>query len=569
MATRTETSLDRVTEISDSVLWLTVSMLAVGSVTLAYILTHGHPAFEGGLFLEIVQQIQRHGYGLPTRIPGYTADGIPFAYPPLQFYVMAVLTDLTGADPVWLMTVFPGFFVLVSLVPFFYLSRELLQSTHRAGFATLFFGVAPPVLRWHLSAGGVVRAPAMVIVLTGLYTGLKLFRTGENRWLVASTVLWTLMVLSHPVYATFFGGTYVLFYLFEDRSLHGLLRGATVAISGLVFTAPWWLTVISRHGIDVYLTASNSRSTIGGGAQKLINHFYWPFIPVDTISLFFLLVFVALGYAILRRRFFLPVWLLSGAYLLGKWRFTFVAGSMLVAMFVFDVFVPAARRVGGTVDRHRVAAMALVALLAVGSTGLGVAFAASELDAAHMESPTMPETVDPADREAMAWAEQHTAESAQFLVMGDAAEWFPYYTDRAILVSPWGTEWSQSYHTQLATYLTASSCQDIACVESDLGSVEGDAEYLYVPAHEYTVEGQVHPPPEPLIEALLESDRYHLRYANQGVMIFEVVDQGSGEDSKASGNAEKESQSGATDRTARSEERESVSQSLPARNSPR
>ena len=212
----------------EDTVWL-VGAVGVGlTVLLAYLLAHPHPTYEGGLFLQIVAEIRAHGYALPDRIPYYTDGGIPFAYPPLMFYVAAILVDVTGVDPVLLMLVMPGLVSTVALVPYYYVAKELLGSPRQAGVATLVFAVAPPVIQWHISAGGLVRAPALLVTLTGVYAGIRLFRDDERRWLPVGAVLFGLVVLSHPMYATFYGLTYLLFYAAFDRSVRGLLGGAAV-----------------------------------------------------------------------------------------------------------------------------------------------------------------------------------------------------------------------------------------------------------------------------------------------------------------------------------------------------
>jgi len=54
----------------------------------------GAPFRLGGLFYEFSRQIIASGYALPKTIPFYSLNGIPFAYPPLGFYVQALIVDL-------------------------------------------------------------------------------------------------------------------------------------------------------------------------------------------------------------------------------------------------------------------------------------------------------------------------------------------------------------------------------------------------------------------------------------------------------------------------------------------
>ncbi|MDQ3813475.1 MAG: hypothetical protein M3347_05935, partial [Armatimonadota bacterium] len=53
------------------------------------------PVNDGGLFYLMTQELQRAGYALPL-YTSYNSAQIPFAYPPLPFYVAAFITDVTG-----------------------------------------------------------------------------------------------------------------------------------------------------------------------------------------------------------------------------------------------------------------------------------------------------------------------------------------------------------------------------------------------------------------------------------------------------------------------------------------
>lgn len=522
--------------------WLAVAITAGLAVYAAYVATHSMPAYEGGLFLQMSEVIGTNGYRLPRRIPYYTADGVPFAYPPLMFYVAAAVLDLLRIDPVAFVRYLPGLVIVASAIPYYLLARTVLDSVPEAGLATTLFVVTPPVLQWHISAGGVVRAPAALLTILGLYTGIKLFRTHERTWLLASTILFALVVLTHPVYAVFFGTSYLLVFAAADRSLAGLLRGAVVVAGAGLLTAPWWLTVALTHGFETFLGATGTRTTLGGGGSRLFVQFVRPITALDPLTPFYVLAFagglVAVGgggtafagsdYAANRRRYFLPAWMVGASYLLGEQRFAFFAGSMLSAVLVFEVIVPAA----SAVSRRQLLSIGVVAGVVVGATVVGAAFAGSALNTAHYSSSTVPQTVDSADLEAMEWTREHTSSDAQFVVLGDAAEWFPYFTERTILVTPWGTEWTgaEQFRHHLELYTGLSRCPTVTCLELHglHSEVEGDVDYLYVPKDEYTVRGAENRQSPQMRWSLRRSDHYELAYENRDVMIFRVVSQPTG-----------------------------------------
>ncbi|WP_435319191.1 ArnT family glycosyltransferase [Haloarchaeobius sp. TZWSO28] len=512
----------------DERLWLGLALTAGLLVYGSYLLTHQYPAYGAGLYVQIADTISAHGYGLPPTVPGYTAEGVPLAYPPLMFYVVAAVRDLTGVDAFLLSRLLPGLVVLATVVPYFYVAQEFLGTPRRAAFASLVFAVAPPVLQWHLSAGGINRAPAFFFVVTGLFAGLRLFRHGDRRWLVPGLVLFALTILTHPLYAVCFGLNYLVLYAAFDRSPMGLVSGAVVAVGGVLVTAPWWLTVASHHGFDVFFGAAGTHSGLGGGTGRLYDEFVQPIVVADAVTPFFVVTYAAGLYALWKRRFLVPVWLFVSAWVLGKTRFQFLAGGILVAQFVFAV-VPAlvARFDAGTAPGwRRTASVLTVALLSLSAVGVGVAYAGGMVDSHHGD-PSQPAFVDSHDVEAMQWAEANTAPSADFVVLGDAAEWFPQQTGRSILIGPWGVEWTTParYEHQLNTFRDSSTCDDAACLTRFLESGSQSPEYVYVPKDEYTVRGMHHQQSPSMRDSLVESDRYTIVYENEGVVVVAVQEQ--------------------------------------------
>lgn len=512
--------------------WLAV-VLSVGVlVFITYLTTHSHPAYEGGLYLQIVEEIRQNGYVLPERIPYYLEEGVPFAYPPLLFYVIALITDFTGIDPITLELYGPGVVTIAYLVPYYYIAKELLGTPRKAGVASVFFAVTPPVLRWHISAGGIVRAPAVLFMLTGIYVGLRLFRRGDyrRRWVLAGAVLFTLTTLTHPVYTVFFAGSYLLLYFAFDRTLYGLVAGAVVAVSGIVLTAPWWIQIAQTHGLDIYLTASGTHTGLTGGFGRLKSRFVMPLWHMNTVTPFYAAAFAGGLYAVLRRRYTLTAWMVLASYVIGKQRFTFVAGSLLVSLLVVEVVYPVISRSLPSfdrpvlTDRRRVLSTVFAVIIVLGAIGTGIAFAGGQLTVTHQGSHTQPQTVDKSDLRAAEWIRNNTSQSDSFVVLGDAAEWIPYYTERTVLLSPWGAEWTSTagYYQEYQLYKDLSACSDVSCLQVRLGVAQRDPGYIYVPTERFTVHGDEYSGRITLVRSMTVSDRYELVYENDGVAIFKV-----------------------------------------------
>ena len=114
------------TALNDERLWLITALLAGSIVTASYYLSNPYPSYATALFPHMAEVLIENGYRRPETVPFYTEGGIPFAYPPLMFYVMAVLIDL-GIDPYQLIRLLPGIAITLALIPYFYLAREFLS----------------------------------------------------------------------------------------------------------------------------------------------------------------------------------------------------------------------------------------------------------------------------------------------------------------------------------------------------------------------------------------------------------------------------------------------------------
>ncbi|EFW91034.1 hypothetical protein ZOD2009_15631 [Haladaptatus paucihalophilus DX253] len=503
--------------------WLSVAVTVGTLVYLTYLAIYPYPAHGAGLYLAIAEQISMHGYRLPETIPHYTAGGVPFAYPPLMFYVIAVLHDALGLDPISLTRYLPGLFTVVYLIPYYYLAKELLESPAQAGSATVVLAITPVVLKWHLAAGGIVRAAAFLFVLTGLYTGIRTFKAKDRRWLFPSIVLFTLTILTHPVYTAFFGLSYLLMVGFFDRSWSGVGLGASVAIGGIILAAPWWWHVVSMHGISIFTAAAGTHDGLGGGIARLFDSFVKPLLS-QSQWLFYALS-VAGSLALVRqRKLFVPTWMLLTGYLLTQDRLLYVAGAMAAAVFICEVCLPIAKRQLGGELRERYISLLLLALISSSIVAGGVLMTTDSATENRIETLLPASYMDRHDERAMGWVKRHTLPSSRFVVLGDAAELFPFLTHRTSLMSPWGVEWkgNPQFERQKRLYDSTSACKSAGCLTQSFQNADRQPEYVYVPKGEYTIRRDDHVQSIRMRRSLVRSPEYTLVFENRGVMIYRV-----------------------------------------------
>lgn len=488
-------------------------------VSTAYLLTHRYPAYGAGLFLKTSETIVSGNYAFPDRVMGYTRSGVPFAYPPLTFYVNAILLD-RGVSPFQISRVLPAMVTSIAFVPYFYLAREFLPSSERAGVAAIIAAVTPMLLQWHLSAGGIVRAPAFFVLLSGLYVGIRLFRYRTRRSLVVGTVLFGMMLLTHPTYSMFFAASYVLFFFGEDRSLDGLGRGLVVAGGGLLIASPWLVRVASTHGIGVFTSAAGTHGGLGAGVTVFLDRLGDPFAGFPVILVWYVLLTFGIYYLLRRRQYFLPLWFGVSVFLMDEIRFAFIPGVMILTVGVTDV-MPAIHARLFRSERTATSQIAVTAVVLCLFVSLGGMFVANQSVTNH---DPMPSFIDGEDTSAMSWVQSETPSDAEFVVIGDAAEWFPYFTDRTILVGPWGVEWKTpaAYQRQMDAYRSLSDCDTARCLTDALRSSGRHPAYLYIPKGQYTVRGISTVQSSRMRRSLERSDRYEISYENTGVLVVRI-----------------------------------------------
>ncbi|WP_224333868.1 ArnT family glycosyltransferase [Haloprofundus halobius] len=482
-------------------------LLAGVAVYFLYLAANAYPGYGAGLYNLMGEQIAANGYLPPESIPYYTVDGVPFAYPPLLFYVIAVIRDVTGVGPFALARFFPGLVTIAYLVPTYLLARDVLASRPAATAVGLLVALNPKVLQWHITAGGVVRAPAFLFAVCGIYAGYRLYAAVETtgydrRWLAISSLCFGLTMLTHPTYTLFFVGSFVILWLSLDRSLAGFLRGGVVAAGGFALATPWLVWNVSTHGLDVFTAASGTHGGIGGGFAITA----WHVIPLVLAAALFL-----------ARRPFLGVWTVAAALLFQQARFVAFVGTFgVVALALPRVRAAVAERVPRP-KRRTVASVAIAATLVVGLGVVGYSMTVAEPSIA-------PQFVDDDDVAAMEWVGEETPEDATFVVVGDAAEWFPDVSKRTMTVGLWGVEWegAETYAEQKDLYRSISECPDADCVSETLDDADVTPDYLYVPKGTYVLRGKRTDGGDDLVWSLMGADGYEEVYENDGVVIFRV-----------------------------------------------
>jgi hypothetical protein len=460
-------------------LWLAAVAVAVvlgGALRLAPALAADFPLNDGGLFYLMTTELRDAGYSLPA-FTSYNSAGIPFAYPPLGFYFAGLAADLTGSSLLDVVRVLPAVVSTLTIPVFFLLARTLLGSSGAGAIATVTFALLPRTYSWFIMGGGLTRAPGFLFALLVLHQAHLMYTRPERRFVAYTAVAGAAAVASHLENSWFATYSAALLFIVYGRHRQGVMRTLAAGAGVLVLSAPWWATVVLRHGLKPFQFAVQ-------GAEIVTNPLWlktFNFTDEPQLTLFGVLGLLGLFVALAERRWLFPLWL-AAIYVLNPRNPTTVAVvplAMLVALAMHRVIVPGILRsarsdgsLGTRLQRHthgRVVAGALLTFLTAYAF-LGVRRMGDFDEGFRALSADERATLDVVAR--------NTAPDARILVLtfepeffgyDRLAEWMPALIRRSSVTTVQGYEWlpGREFDRRVRRYADLRSCatRDIACVE--------------------------------------------------------------------------------------------------------
>lgn len=437
---------------------LVVAVLVGAVARLLPILQSDFPLHDGGMFHVMAQELRASGYALPFTT-SFNDAAIPFAYPPLGIYALAA--GSTFWDPLALMRVLPFIYAVATVGGVFLLVAQLMTLRHAAA-AAMLFSVTPHAFDWIIIGGGVTRGLGFVIALSAVAAGLRGVRRGRWWWIVVGGALSGLTVVTHLEAAMFMAvSTAVLAPRYAEVGRTVRMLG-TMAAVGLAVSAPWWVTMISRHGLDVFTGAIGTRGTVQTGLQRLlaldVSGGAYPLIDIPL-----LLGIIGIAICVMARRWRLLTWF---AVVLLSTAATFYVTVPLVALGAVATVNLAVRLHGDQLARVAVASAIALALFSA-------LYAQGDIRGAFG-------TISTSDRAAMA---SIGAGSSPVAVLTGRpwwaegpGEWFPALSARRNAALPQGTEWlgAATWQDEQARHHALQSCPTSACVVSWMEGEQAD-----------------------------------------------------------------------------------------------
>lgn len=205
----------------------------------------GFPLNDGGMFQVMIRAILENNLRLPDLIQ-YNGLDLPFAYPPLSFYISALISRIFHVDPIEILRWLPVLIITLSIPAFYFLAKLLLDSSIKASVAAFVFAFTPRAMDWRIMGGGLSRSFGLLFLLLTLTNVYQLFDKNNKKYLFGSILFAALTVLSHPEAAIHTISFSLLIWLFKGRNKEGIFNATWTALGTILLTSPWWIHQIGR-----------------------------------------------------------------------------------------------------------------------------------------------------------------------------------------------------------------------------------------------------------------------------------------------------------------------------------
>lgn len=479
----------------------------------------GFPIVDGGLFYTATQTLLENSFHLPVFVH-YNGLEIPFAYPPLGFYLTGLISELFKIELIVVFQYFPALVSLITIIAVYLLAKTLLDSSLKAGLAAFIYLFIPRSMEWLMMGGGITRSLGQLFLILAARNIWLLFQRYSRKRLILTILYSALVSLSHPEATVHTMGIALIFFAF-NRSKINLRSAILVAFGTLLLTSPWWATLLFQTGMEPFLSASQ---TSFHSVNFLIQALIYPFSGEVFSTVIIVLAMIGFAFQLSLGNYLLPVMYFapfiidprSGANL------SIIAMAMLASLVLSDFIFPALANfegekrkkefqnfLGSRAEKILFANIALIMLVSI------------QVYSARLAE----KRVSKEELKAYEWVNKNTDVNDTFLVitgrsniLGDPSlEWFPTFTERQSLTTIQGLEWLDGENFA-ARYNNLQALQDcvtkgslpLSCVEKKALALELEYGYLYILSQNHTL----------VLETIQKPQSYQKIYDNDTVVIF-------------------------------------------------
>ncbi len=513
---------------------LVVSILLGAFVRFVHVLPLDYPLNDGGFFFHLIQDLQSSSPLLPS-FTSYNQSEIPYAYPPLAFYLTNLLHQYLGYSLFDLIRILPPLLSCLTIPAFYWLARKMLSTPIQVIAGTIAYSLLPTAFDWLIVGAGLTRSLGIIFAILTLVQLQSLYTSERKRHILLATLFASLTILSHPgtAWFAFYSGAALFICnlgwgpLFKNIPKlkvpwnilrHSLAKSSLIVAGTAILTLPWWGILILRHGLETLLYPYQTESF---SITALVTPFSLLFTNEPLVDILVVIGFLGFLVSLKERKFVLPLWLV--AIFIFEPRLSAVYAAVPMALFVgigIDKAILPLVESPGTKTRLQ----GRLPQLSLGFLLLYV------LISAYL-APRY-QSLSPAQVNSLEWVDEHTSHDSHFIVLtghesyGDdyTSEWFPTLSQRHSLTTPQGHEWLPdeefsrrvSLHIELQTFANG----DIENFETWTKKNQLTFSHIYI-AKKPLRENEI--PFTKFQESIETSTSYELIFKNEAALIFEYL----------------------------------------------
>lgn len=432
---------------------------------------------DGGMFAVMIDDLRVNHYLIPA-FTTYNHADTPYAYPPLGFYIGAIVVDLLGMSAIQAVRWLPALFASLAIPAFYLLALRLLKNKYQASLSTLIYALTPRPFFWFVMGGGLTRSLGHFFMLLALVFIIRLYQENLRKDILLSGIFGGLAVMSHPEAAVHTAVSAILIWIVLSRKRLSFIHSVFVGFVVLAVSAPWWVTIIRVHGIGPLFSAAQT----GSKALAVFNLVFFVFTDEPYATFTAVLGLIGTAHRFIRRDYLLPLWMAIPFLVAGRSaaNLAVIPLAMLAAVGLTEVVFPALQL--SVRDDSKISAVERNVTLYL---MLYLIFSAYQFGFQLSSS-----TLYPSDQEAMFWVRDNTPEVSRFVVLTGSSsvacdsvqEWFPALTGRESLYTVQGAEWTigSGFGSFVKTTGVVQAClnNDVSCFDKEVDKSEYNFVYI-------------------------------------------------------------------------------------------
>jgi hypothetical protein len=422
----------------------------------------------GGLFLEFARQIYENNYQFPIIIPYYTLGGIPFAYPPLAFYIESFLIFTLGFQEFFIVNFLPPFFSCISLLFFIFLIKKIYVNKFVILFTSYFYAINPNTFSEQIQGSGLSESLGTLSIITLLFGSWLFYKnpTKVKNIIILSFCL-TFSILSSP------GSAYISpFVFFTFLTLTLLEKKATLKIIApkiiiiilivMILTSYYWINVIHFHGINLLLDSFINQHSGGflgllkNTIRSIANFDFFGNTPSNLLVFFGVLLLLYLKHLP-----FLILLLISIIIPRETWIVPII--SIFLMGYVFDTYTSLNNFKFYINFQNYFSSQLLSFLFIIGILSLQIIY--------HLNDRVLLDPDKTLDQEQLIFLNSINNNSIptheSIVIVGHEAflEWSPYLSEKTVLNVNYGTEFSPSKKWIIDFKNQLKKCDQLSCID--------------------------------------------------------------------------------------------------------